>query len=232
MSRVVAFAALFAGISLCAAADKPAPKSPKEALQAFADLIGSWRGSGTPEGTREEKERGFWAEKIAWEWKFKDQDVWLCTAFEKGKHFTAGELRYLPEKDQYEFRATTPAKETRTFAGKLANKVLTLDRTDDATKEEQRLVVSLLHHNRYLYRYETKPAGKTAFVKQYQVGATKEGVEFASVEKGPECIVSGGLAKIPVTHAGKTYYVCCGGCRDAFRDDPEKFIKDAEKKKP
>jgi YHS domain-containing protein len=31
-----------------------------------------------------------------------------------------------------------------------------------------------------------------------------------------------------VTHKGKTYYVCCSGCRDAFRDEPEKYIREYE----
>jgi hypothetical protein len=33
-----------------------------------------------------------------------------------------------------------------------------------------------------------------------------------------------------VSYKGKTYYVCCGGCRDAFRAEPEKFIKEYEEK--
>ena len=33
---------------------------------------------------------------------------------------------------------------------------------------------------------------------------------------------------MPVAYQGKTYYVCCSGCRDAFRDDPEKYIKEFE----
>ncbi|MGL4465489.1 MAG: YHS domain-containing protein, partial [Planctomycetia bacterium] len=30
---------------------------------------------------------------------------------------------------------------------------------------------------------------------------------------------------------GKTYHVCCTGCRDAFNDDPEKFISEANAKR-
>jgi YHS domain-containing protein len=30
---------------------------------------------------------------------------------------------------------------------------------------------------------------------------------------------------------GVTYYVCCSGCRDAFNEDPEKYIKEYEAKK-
>ena len=88
------------------AADKP---TAKEALRGFNDLIGSWRGTGEPEGTRQEKQRGFWIETMSWEWGFKGQDAWLQAMFEKSKHFTKGELRYLPEKDAYQFTVSTPA---------------------------------------------------------------------------------------------------------------------------
>lgn len=210
-------------------AEKPA--SAKEALRPFNLLVGSWKGTGTPEGTREERAAGLWTETAAWGWQFKGQDVFLTATFDKGKHFTKGELRYSPEKAAYQLLLTAPDKSTATFAGGLKDKVLTLDRTDGPAGEDQRLVVSLLHHNRHLVRFETRPAGAaTGFVKKWQVGATKEGVPFADVPKGPECIVSGGAGTMKVTHNGETYYVCCSGCRDAFKDDPEKFIKEAAAK--
>src|SRR5437763_14702798 len=89
----------------------PAGRSPKEALQAFNDLIGSWRATGTPYGTREERDRGFWQEKIAWQWHFKGKDVSLNATFDKGRHFTRAELRYLPDRDRYELKAVTPQEE-------------------------------------------------------------------------------------------------------------------------
>jgi YHS domain-containing protein len=36
---------------------------------------------------------------------------------------------------------------------------------------------------------------------------------------------------MPVTYKGKTYYVCCTGCRDAFKENPEKYIKEFEESK-
>ena len=104
-------------------------------------------------------------------------------------------------------------------------------REDDQKKETQRLVISLLHSNRYLYRYEVKPRGKTLFARRYQVGCTKEGVDFAGGDGKPECVVSGGLGKITVSYKGQTYYVCCSGCADAFKEEPEKYIKEYEAKK-
>jgi hypothetical protein len=226
----VAMIVLVAGVPLCA--EEPRPGSAKEALQKFNSLIGTWKGTGQPEGTREQKQKGFWTEGIQWEWQFRSNAVWLAVVFDKGKHFTKGELRYQPAEDVYQLKLITPAKEELVFAGKLDEHRLVVERTDAATKETQRLVLTLLHDNRFLYRYEVRAEGKPTFSRRYQVGATKEGVAFAGpATNGPECIVSGGLGTIAVTYKGKTYYVCCTGCRDAFRDEPEKYIKEYEEKK-
>ena len=208
------------------------PLAAKDALQPFNVLIGSWKGTGYPEGvSREDRAAGMWVETISWEWQFRNQDAWLKVTFEKGKYYTGGELRYSAAKRAYQLALATPDKSTHTFAGTLKDRVLTLDRVGGPAGEEQRLVVSLLHHNRYLYRLEARPAGAAVgFTKRFQVGATKEGVAFADVPKGPECIVSGGAATMRVTYQGKDYYVCCSGCRDAFKEDPEKFIQEAAAK--
>jgi hypothetical protein len=213
------------------AAEEPARRTPKEALQRFNDLIGSWRSTGEPFGSRAEKQKGFWQEKASWEWRFKGGDAWLIAAFDKGKYFSAGTLRYLPESNAFRLELTTPAKETLAFEGTVEDKRLVVERHDDAKKEDQRLVFSLLHSNRHLVRYETRPAEQKAWTPVWQIGATKEGVAFATTDDGPECVVSGGLGTIPVTYKGKTYYVCCTGCRDAFKDEPEKYIKEFEARK-
>ncbi len=219
-------------IPLLSSADPQPKTAPKEALQAFNDLIGTWRGTGEPsQGTREEKQRGFWSESIAWEWQFKGDDVFLKATFEKSKYFTRGELRFLPDKDQYRFTLVTPGKETLTFEGARSDKRLILERADDKTNEVQRLTFNFLHDNRYLYRYEVKAASRTSFTPLYQVGATKVGVAFASGDGKPECVVSGGLGTIKVEYKGKSYYVCCSGCRDAFKDEPERYIKEYEARK-
>ena len=224
-------------VLLCLAAltADPAKPTPKEALQAVQSLVGTWKATGTPEGTREERQAGFWTEAVKIEWKFAADDACLAFTHGGGKAFQAGELRYLPAKARYELTVTTtdtpPA--THKYAGPLSvgkqkEQVLTLDR--DADAETHRLVLTLLHGNRYVLRAESKPKAGSLFAKRYQVGATKEGQPFASVPKGVECVVSGGKGTIPDAHKGTTYYVCCGGCRDAFKDDPEKFIALAAKK--
>ena len=212
--------------------DSPKPATPREALQPFNVLVGSWKGTGYPENvTKEERAAGMWVETDSWAWRFKGEDAWLEVAFEKGKYFTTGELRYLSEKNSYQLKLVAADKTTFTYVGTLKDKVMTLDRVDGPANEQQRLVFSLLHNNRHLYRFETRAAGSTlAFDKKFQVGATKEGVPFADVPKGPECIVSGGAGTIKVSYMGKDYYVCCTGCRDEFKADPEKYIKEAAAK--
>ena len=212
-------------------AEAAAKKTPKEALKAFNDLIGDWRATGTPETALEKKQRKFWTESLAWSWQFKGDDAWLVLTVEKGKYFTSGELRYLPDKDLYQLTLKTPAMDTLVFAGGLKDQRLTLDRSDADKGQDQRVVLTLLHENRYLYRHEIKPKDKTGYVRQYQVGATKEGVPFATGDGKPECVVSGGLGTRPVEYKGKTYYVCCSGCLTAFKDNPEKYIKEFEERK-
>jgi YHS domain len=209
-------------------ADPPASPTPREALQPFGDLIGTWRGTGTlvvPLGAKAD----FWSETSAWEWVFKGNDAWLKATFDKSKNFTGGELRYVPAKDEFTFTVRTPAKETLTYTGSLKERVLKLEREQDG--EIHRLVFTLLHPERHLYRYEVRPAGKALFAKKYQVGATKEGVAFAGPDGRPECVVSGGLGTMSVSYQGKTYYVCCSGCRTEFNENPAKYVAEFEAKK-
>src|SRR5262245_16810675 len=211
--------------------EKAAPRSAKVALQAFNDLIGKWRGTGVPAGSREDQQKNFWTESISWQWQFKGRDAWLRADFTGGKHFKTGELRYLPDSAQFQLilHATgKEAKDKQIFTGKLEKRVLTLERS--VAGGSQRLVISMLHANRYLYRLESKAAGKGLFSRQYQVGATKEGVAFAQGDGSPECIVSGGRGTIAVAYKGQTYYVCCSGCHDEFVANPEMYIREKKKK--
>ena len=207
-------------------------KSPREALKPLNVLVGSWKGTGTPEGSLEERQKGHWQETVAWAWQFKDADAWLVVTFDKGKYFARGELRYLPAKVSFELSLTTVGKDKLTYAGKLTGTQLALERPLPDAKQVERLTFSLLHDNRITYRLETRPESGTAFTRKYLVGLTKEGEAFADVGRSErECIVSGGTGTIAVTYEGKTYYVCCSGCRDEFKANPAKYVKEWEAKR-
>ncbi len=219
---------------LAFAAPPPAPKlTPREGLQPLNVLIGIWKGTGYPEGvSKEERAAGMWTETVTWAWAFKGEAAWMTGEFVKSKHFTRGELRFSDEPHApFRLLLTTREKSTQSYTGQLTDKTLAFTRTDTPPGQEERLVFSLLHHNRHLYRFESRPAGSAvAFTKKFQVGATKEGVPFADVPRGPECVVSGGQGTTRVSFMGKDYYVCCSGCRDEFKSNPEKYVKEAERK--
>jgi hypothetical protein len=207
-----------------------AGRTAREALRPFNVLIGSWQALGMPEGNLEQQRKGTWQETIRWEWQFQDNDAWLRVSFDKGKYFTDGTLRYLPDQEQYQLALTTVDKQTLTFTGPRKEYRLVLERRDEKRKETHRLILSLVQDNRFLYQYEVQPENRPFPRKVYLVGATKEGQPLvaAGEETGPLCVVSYGPPLSPVTYQGQTYYVCCGGCRQEFRASPEKYIKEYE----
>ena len=207
-------------------------KSPREALKPLNILVGSWKGTGTPEGTPEERQKGHWVETVTCEWQFKGDDAWLTLAFDKGKHFVRGEIRQVSDKDELQLVLENTDKEKLTYTGNLKGKQLTMEREVATAKVVERLTFSLLHENRITYRIETRPTTGTLITRKYLVGMTKEGIPFVDV--GPserECIVSGGLGTLAVSFEGKTYYVCCSGCRDEFKANPAKYVQEWEAKR-
>ena len=217
----------FALLLIPVAAVSQQTRTPREGLQALGEIVGSWRGTGVPVGTRDEQNKNFWVEAITCEWKFKGTDAWLVFAFDKSKHYKSGELRYLPDKNLYHLGLKTIDDKSLDLRGELKNKNLTLQTEDGA----ERFAITLLHENRFLYHKEVRPEGKTAYKRIFNVGATKEGVAFASGSALPECIVTGGLGTSMVSYQGKMYYVCCSGCRDEFLADPAKYVREFEAKK-
>ena len=186
---------------------------PKMRSQPFNVLVGSWRGTGAPEGTKEERAAGAWGETIEWDWKFKDKDAWLEVAFEKGKYFTKGELRYTPnmaEKNDDKSAAprfTLNALETGQVHGDLCrhgereSRYVGTSGRPGGRAAAARLQPAAPQPPPLSLRIPAGGVTTVAFTRKFQVGATKEGVPFADVPKGPECIVSGGLGTMKVSHA-------------------------------
>jgi hypothetical protein len=204
-------------------------KTSKAALQALQDYIGNWNGSGSP-GKAGSKE--IWKESIEWGWKFKGSDAWLVMTFKGDKKFKSGEIRYLMDKKVYQLTVLDKEDKELVFLGKLEGEYFTLERVDPTTKETQQLKMNTAAEGaRLVIDYSVKPANRTVFSKEMRVAATKEGLSLGVKEKKNECVVSGGLGTSTVTYKGQTYYVCCSGCREAFNEDPEKYIKEFEAKK-
>jgi hypothetical protein len=206
------------------------PSSAKEALQALNDYIGGWKGNGTSEKDRS----AIWKESANWSWRFKGKDAWLTLDLPDGRYFKKGEMRYLLDKEVYQLTMADKTGQSRIFEGKFKGKRLTLMCKDKASGQTQQLQLYQAGGGvRFIYEYSVKPENRTLFTKEFQVAMTREGESFGAAAKKVECIVTGGLGTMAVSYKGQTYYVCCSGCRDAFNEDPERYIKEynARKKK-
>jgi hypothetical protein len=227
---------LFAVVLVFPAAARAADEAPdarKAALQELNDYVGSWKGTGGPDKPRPGPKDPTWSETIDWSWRFKGDDSWLSFDIKDGKHFSTGEVRYLPAKKAYQLSVVNAKKQKLDFQGKLDPKgYLVFERTEKTTGETQQLTMNLAGDGaRFIYRYASRPKGGTVFSKQYMVAASKEGESLGATAKKNECIITGGLGTIPVTYMGETFYVCCTGCRDAFNEDPAKCVKEYKEKK-
>jgi hypothetical protein len=232
MKRLLAFATMLVLLLLAvptSGADKP--PSAKEALKELNDFIGEWKGNGAPVKAKPTSQE-LWSETMSWGWRFKGDDAWLTLTIKDGKYLKGGELRYLPDKKRYQLTAIDLKDNKLVFEGEYKDSYLKLERVDPDKKETQRITMNLAAEGvRFIFLFERKPENRTLFVKDYQVASTREGQSLAAKDKKNECVVSGGLGTIMISYKGETFYVCCSGCREAFNENPEKYIAEFKAKK-
>jgi YHS domain-containing protein len=221
---------LISGAAAVAAADEG--RAIPEPLVPFEHMIGSWKGHGIPTANRLKG----WPETHRWAWKFaRGVPVGMSVAFEGNKTFTKADLTCDPDGKQYRLEGTDPAGKPVVFAGTYggttSSKMLTLERQGATGDGKDRLILwpnsNLI---RYLLWLEHQDPGAPQFKRAVEVGLTKEGESFAAGSSAadlPKCIITGGAATMTVSYQGKTYPLCCSGCRDEFNDNPEKYVKKA-----
>jgi len=206
-------------------ADKPEPA--KEALKALNEFVGQWKGSGETKSGKSE----IWKESAEWSWDLKGAEPALKLKVTGGKQLTEGTLKYLPDKKKYELTAKDADKKDQVFTGEIKAKKLVLTREDAETKDKYTIEMSTNNDGaRFVYNVAVQKKGVGIARRLVEVGLSKEGVSLAGGKKN-ECIITGGLGTMTVTYAGKTYYVCCSGCRDEFNANPKKYVEEYEKSK-
>jgi YHS domain-containing protein len=209
------------------AADAPngGRRASQEALKPFAGLVGEWRGTGQPQRS---SPKGAWRESANWAWKLGPESAALEVSFAKGKYLQSALLR--PEKEQGTFAldATLADGSKRTFVGKaVKDKPFVLLAKAPEGEGPSRVSLQPLHDTRFLLLLEARNEGDAGFHRLAEVGYTREGVAFAAGESGPVCIVTEGRGTTQVTYQGKTYWVCCSGCKDLFNENPAAVLAEA-----
>ncbi len=214
------------------AADASDKEEAKEKLKELQDYIGGWKGSGGPDKPKAGPSDPIWNETLDWSWRFKGDDSWISLEIKNGKFLKGGQIRYLPEKKVYQFAATDKDGKKLVYEGTIKNEILTLQRQDPDTKGTQQIAMNVAGDGvRFIYRVWHKDEGTTIWKKDFMVATTKEGESLGKTEKKNECVVSGGVGTMAVTYKGETFWVCCSGCRDAFNENPEKYINEFKAKK-
>ncbi len=228
MIGAAALLGLMATVSHTAAETSKDQAATKAALQAFNDYIGQWKGDGETKTGKAE----FWKETMDWGWKFnKDEVSGLKITFKESKNFTDGELKFLPDKKKYELTITGADSKKQVYEGEIKRKMLVLTRTDATTMDKYTLAMSTTNEGA-LFNLEgtVQTGGRGVDKKLFVVRGKKEGASITGGKKN-ECVVSGGVGTQQVSFNGKTYYVCCSGCAEAFKENPKKFVDEFEKKK-
>lgn len=201
-------------------------RAAQRGLEPFNDWVGSWRGVGQP---KRGSSKGAWTEEAGWAWKIDRESAGLQIEIKDGKQLLGGLLTYAPDEKKFRFVAKLPGGDTRTYSGERGEEgKLILLGSEQETKEQHRLTFQMRHEDRMLLLIETKPASQPSFSRVAEVGYTRVGGNFAAAaDAGPKCIVTGGRGTMAVEYKGKTYYVCCSGCKSAFQDDPEGILAEA-----
>ena len=217
-----AVAAMMLGAA--SAADETPRREAQAALKPYGPLVGSWRGTGQP---RRGQAAGSWQESASWAWKLSDDSAALEIGVEKGKYLRSALLRPGPGSGSYTLDATLADGSKRAFSGKAAPDRPLVLAADAPGEGVRRVTLTIPNENRFLLLLESEPSSRS-FARLGEVGYTRNGVAFAAGESGPVCIVTEGRGTIPVSYRGKTYYVCCSGCKELFEDDPAAILAEAE----
>ena len=223
---------LIAGV-LSVVADEQPKESAKpatiKALQEFNILVGGWRGVGQP---KRNSQTGAWQEHAESLWELKAQSHGIRWNVEASKQWKSALLGFDEATHLYTLTVTLSDGTFRTYRGKRDEKRLILESDLDDQKQVHQITLTVLNENRITVLMEKRPEKLTSFTRVVEIGYQRDGTRLAVAgSSGPECVVTGGLGTMTVTHKGKTYYVCCTGCRDAFNDDPEGILADYQKRK-
>lgn len=214
----------------------------RKALKPLQIVVGRWRGNTFRENVVHDAS---WA----WDHKTDPKRPALVMTAAKNPFFREARLTFDAKADRYALTLIEPSGATRRLEGAFAEEPedvpgddgrslqrtyeLELEQVDPKAGEQWRVVLNQQENNRFLMELARR-RGKAPFRQFDTVSSQREGTSFALTEEGygeKTCVISGGLGTTAVTHAGRTYYVCCSGCEAAFKDDPEKWIAEFEKNK-
>ena len=204
-------------------------------LKPLNSLVGDWRGVGQlKRGSR----TGAWAETVSCAWQFDKGIPAVALTAKESHQFDSLKITWDAESKQIVLQQTL--KDMRRMYRGTAPAAWS-DRVELTSEPDEngityRCTIQQLSEIRATLLFEQQASSTGSYRRIAGIGYTRAGEKLAeSGGNARKCIVTGGLGTIPVTYMGKTYYVCCQGCVQAFNDAPEAIIADYQeslKKKP
>ena len=212
------------------------------AMDGIQVILGSWKGT-----TKKEVGDFKALDTPKWVWDFRTEkgQPALVMKSEKSLYVTEARLTFLPDRQVYQMIAHDKEGQTRTLEGQFTSPVeefegddrrvhrkfkLELTEVGDA-KDAMKLTLNQQDNNRYLLVVERKKGGR--FSQVDTVGTQREDTSFALSDtdyKEKTCVISGGLGTSQVSYNGKSYWVCCSGCKAAFDEEPARWVAEFEAK--
>lgn len=204
------------------------------AMQPLQVLLGQWNGTS----------RKAQVDAPQWVWDFQSDRSRPALVFKSDKnvYIREGHLTFLPAEQKYEFTWTTPEGDKRLLTGTFTKPVqdvagddqkklqrtykLTLTEPTPKDGEQWQLALEQLENNRYILEVDRKRGGGP-FQRIDTIHTQREGSSFAvsDTDYGEQtCIISQGKGTSTVSYMGKSYWVCCSGCKAAFEEDPVRWI--------
>jgi hypothetical protein len=196
-------------------------------LKPLGMLVGEWRGVGQP---RRGSRVGAWLEQAQAAWDFSSDQAKLVFTSDADKQFQSVRFGWdpaaeaatavvLPAGSDEVQRYVTDPETSRDMVHVFVS-------VTDGDDPQSRLTLRRLSDIRVTLLFERRTSATASWRRVAEVGYTRAGRKLATVGAGsPQCIVTGGLGSMTVSHNDKTYYVCCEGCRQAFDADPEGTIE-------
>lgn len=197
-------------------------------------LVSNWHGISR-------KSKGY--AELNWKWDLlsnREQPALVMTT-DGGRYFKEARLTWLGEEDAFRLTATDTDGVQRVYRGTFTEPVRDVAGDDSKLQRTYKLqftqitpaddsklaqiVLNQQENNRYLMEIYDRRGERLQLADI--VSNQREGTSFAFNDSDygdKTCIVSQGLGTIAVSHKGKTYYVCCTGCKAAFEENPERWI--------
>jgi hypothetical protein len=216
---LVASLALYGALSAAGSAvAADAKTTDKQALAALQPYIGVWRGVGQ---VQRGSNRGAWREQADWAWKFEREHASVVFHVHDGKYFADGKI-HPGEAGMLDLDLTEPAGQTQVqYRGsKGADGALVFVALKPGGNGPARVTMRQVADGDRLVVLLERRVTEDRFSRLAEIGYTRQGSTFAKGSTQPECVVTGGAGTIPVEYQGRTYYVCCTGCKELFNDDP------------